>query len=85
MTLNNSFSFLEVGLSGGGPRARRTAGGDRAGMADPKVARVAGRRTVRAVAGGLSFPSSLASPEPLAALRRPPAPPRTPVRSEQSQ
>lgn len=86
MTLNNnSFSFLEVGLGGGGRRASGPAGGDGAGMADRRVARVAGRRTVWAVACGRSCPSSPASPEPLASLRVQPAPSRAPAQSEQSQ
>lgn len=84
MTLNNSFSFLEVWAqrrgTEGGP-----AGGDGAGMADRRVARVVEWRTVRAVAGGRSCPSGPAAPKPLAPFRRRPAPSRAPARSEQSQ
>ena len=72
MTLNNNFfSFLEVELSGGGQKARGPAGGDGTEMEDRRVARVAGRKTVPAVASGRSCPSGPASPEPLAS---PPAP-----------
>lgn len=80
MTLNNSCSFLEVGLSGGERRAGRPAA-----TADRRVARVVGWRLVRAVAGGRSCPSGPASPKPVAPFRRRPAPSRAPARSEQSQ
>lgn len=82
---NNSFSFLEVGLSGGGQRAGGPASGDGARLEDRRVACVAGRKTVPAVAGGRSCPSGPASPKPLGSPRRRPAPSRAPARSEQSQ
>lgn len=58
MTLNNNSAFWRSGLAAGGRRAGGPAGGDGAGMADRRVVRAAGRRTVPAVAGGRSCPSA---------------------------
>lgn len=84
MTLSNSFRFFggraqqQGGARGGGwwwwwwtqgwraSRRRRRRGDGRT----RRVARVAERRTVRAVAGGRSCPSGRASPEPLASRHR---------------